>query len=558
MNQTFETGSFRMTVLAALVLLTLFGVHVGQFIEYINDDAYITYRYSRNLANGVGPYFNPGEHVEGYTNLSLMLAMAVVYKLGGEAAVPLVSKALGLLSAAASVLLCLGIARRLSPRTGLSPREGIVWGVVAGGLVAIAPGFALNSVSGLETAWLAVFLLAAIWCDSSESPNRLAVTAWFGLAVLTRPEGILVVGVFLGARLAQALWLRRSVPEEDLQVGTILRTAAAVGAIFGCQLIFRYLAYDGEFLPNTYFAKSGGFWGAGVWEYVRDGSLGPLLGLGGTALALLGWVSPKQAERWPLLPLTMTALVGSALPFVVGTDWMIGWRFAAPYLPLLALAFAFGWIRLAGLAGQRRMQVALALLLLLPFAWITQAEARRTFRTHVTINARGYEEGHGAVAEWIQNAPAKPGDRIALMDIGLISYRSPEQHILDITGLTDRFIAKSPGAFLAKEYDPSYVLGQEPEFIVLAKVVLGDLSRPPAPNAQIHPWSPLEKRLSDHPLFKAHYRKPRAEGALPIEWRARYAQRLGAEQVFLHEDPVFHCVLAVYRRQTPKRSADAP
>jgi arabinofuranosyltransferase len=543
--------SSRIVSLVALVLIALFAFHVARFLEYVNDDAYITFRYSRNLASGVGPYFNSGEHVEGYTNLSLMLAMALVYKIGGEAAVPLASKGLGLLAGVVCVLLCLGIARRLSPRAGLTEREGLIWGTVAGGLVAIAPGFAVNSVSGLETAWLAAFLLAAVWCDSAESPGRIGVAAWLALAVLTRPEGILIAGVYLGGRLAQALWIRRSGFEESGQVAPILRIAALVGATFALQLIFRYVAYDGEFLPNTFYAKAGGFWGVGAWNYVRGGSLAPLLGLAGGALALLGWAAPAQPSREPLAPIALTALVGSSLPFVVGTDWMIGWRFSAPYLPLLALTFVFGWIRLTGRGGQRRERIALALVLALPIAWITQTESRRTFRNYVTVKARGYDTGHGAVAEWIRDSSAQPGDRIALMDIGIISYRSPEQRILDITGLTDRLIAKSPGEFLAKEYNPNYVLDQEPEFIVLANVVLSDPASPPDPNGQIHPWSPLEKRISDHPAFETFYRKTPEEGPLALEWSERYAQRLGAERVFLHEDPEFHYLLAVYRRQTP-------
>ena len=37
------------------------------------DDAYITFRYSRNLAEGLGPVWNAGDPVEGYTNFLWML-----------------------------------------------------------------------------------------------------------------------------------------------------------------------------------------------------------------------------------------------------------------------------------------------------------------------------------------------------------------------------------------------------------------------------------------------------------------------------------------------------
>lgn len=53
----------------------LHGVH---FRAYVNDDAYITFRYSLRWAEGHGPYFNAGEHVQGYTKFLLRVLMAGV------------------------------------------------------------------------------------------------------------------------------------------------------------------------------------------------------------------------------------------------------------------------------------------------------------------------------------------------------------------------------------------------------------------------------------------------------------------------------------------------
>jgi len=36
---------------------------------YLLDDAFISFRYARNLVEGHGLVYNPGERVEGYTNL---------------------------------------------------------------------------------------------------------------------------------------------------------------------------------------------------------------------------------------------------------------------------------------------------------------------------------------------------------------------------------------------------------------------------------------------------------------------------------------------------------
>ena len=46
------------------------------------DDAYISYRYALNLVEGRGLVFNPGEYVEGYTNLLWTLLVAGGLALG--------------------------------------------------------------------------------------------------------------------------------------------------------------------------------------------------------------------------------------------------------------------------------------------------------------------------------------------------------------------------------------------------------------------------------------------------------------------------------------------
>lgn len=47
--------------------------------DWGNDDAYISYHYAENLAAGKGLVFNPGERVEGYSNLLYVLLMAPAF-----------------------------------------------------------------------------------------------------------------------------------------------------------------------------------------------------------------------------------------------------------------------------------------------------------------------------------------------------------------------------------------------------------------------------------------------------------------------------------------------
>ena len=65
---------------AGVILL----LHGWFYFHYTSDDAYISYRYARNLADGVGLVWNPGEHVEGYTNFLWVMMLAGIDRIGAD------------------------------------------------------------------------------------------------------------------------------------------------------------------------------------------------------------------------------------------------------------------------------------------------------------------------------------------------------------------------------------------------------------------------------------------------------------------------------------------
>ena len=50
---------------------------------FLTDDAFISFRYARNLLEGHGLVFNPGERVEGYSNFLWVLELAAIWGLFG-------------------------------------------------------------------------------------------------------------------------------------------------------------------------------------------------------------------------------------------------------------------------------------------------------------------------------------------------------------------------------------------------------------------------------------------------------------------------------------------
>jgi hypothetical protein len=559
-----------MTCAGAAVVLLVYLLHALYFIHYVNDDAYITFRYSRFLALGRGPYFNVDEHVEGYSNFLLMLLLAPIIALAGEGAAVPAAKAVGIAGGLIS-LSCVMAAYRFLPATGPQltnkPSEArrsswaSLCGVLAVGLVAVNPSYALNSTSGLETTMFGLYVTAGclLGVQSVERRRWSGAGVAFAAAALTRPEGPFIFAVYW---LAQALLttpslltLARAVASGGLVAATrfpkftrhLLPDGILVVGVCVGHLIFRLIAYDGEWLPNTYYAKAGGFWKVDAWCYLNGGFVRPFLWFPGLTIGGLGWLCSGSLRK--TVPLAAVVLVGCLLPFVTGTDWMLGYRLVVPYLPLAGLLIAIGWVEVLARLFSRIPRWGMALALCpIPILWFTQQDARASFHDEITLRAKGYVTGHAALANWLRGGAAKPGDVVALMDIGLVGYLCIDQRILDITGLTDKVIARSPGEFLSKRYDPRYVLEKRPQFIVIVFAAPGDPTQPMPEGASLAPWTPIEESLLLHPDFKRWYVRPQVWPEPGKPFTQQLAQWLGAERVFEHAHVGSYYLLVVFRR----------
>ena len=533
-----------LALLGLLVTLAAFLAHAWHFRHYVNDDAFITFRYSRFLLMGRGPYFNVGERVEGYSNPLLMLLMVPVIAWGGEhAALPgakIIGAACGGLSLVAAFVLCLVLQRD----------EGRSWpawisGCLAAGLIAVSPSYAINSMNGLETTLFGLSITAGVLLGTLAAQQGAwrGAGAAFACGVLSRPEGALLFAVFWCAQAISAFTTRSLRSIRSI----LVFDAVIVTGVFVAQLVFRRLAYDGEWLPNTYFAKSGGFWAFAAWEYVRDGIMVPLGGSIAVAIGVVGWFLSSASRRW-IAPAAAVALTGGLLPFITGTDWMPGQRLVMPYLPLAAALIAIGWSRVArALVARPAWLAPSTAFLLVPWLWVSQTPSRTELFEDSWVRARGYQAGHTALAEWLRSA-ARPGDTVALMDTGIIGFLCIDQQILDITGLTNRFIARSPGEFLDKQYDPAYVFDQKPRFIVLVIKQQGNPDEQPT-GAGFSTWTNIEAELLHYPDFNRWYRKPRAVGAPDEPWLDKTAKGLGAVRMFQHAHPGVFYLLTVFERQ---------
>lgn len=555
----------RVILIALLFAAVLpFAYQTALFYDYTNDDAFITFRYSRNLAEGRGPYYNPGEHVEGYTNFLQMLQTAAVIKIAGPDAAPGIVRMLGVLFSAGCVLLAFFLFRGVFGGVRGAPESAVLTGsFLAAAAVAISPSFAVNATSALETGMFAFLLTLGVFLGLRETDDgrwRGAGIA-FALALLTRPEGSLLFAVWWCASAAarSAVLRREKHPRaaagsifRDPVIRTLLLDAAIVTAVFLAHLAFRYAAYDGELLPNTFYAKTGGFGKIPAADYSFRGLFPPVLGLFGMALAAAGFIAGRKHIPARLAGVAALAAAGAFLPFLLGTDWMAGYRMMTPFIPAAAVTVTGGWMLL--LPRMKRVSpawLAAGAALVCALSWTTQDGLRKKFDAETSLRDRGYETGHRALARWL-GKHAAPGDGVALMDEGLVGYLCPEQTIIDITGLTDRYIAKSPGAFLHKEYDLAYILDERrPRFIVLVFYSRGKSYTVPRMGAMFNPWAEVEERLFADSRFRERYMRESPAVSGEGDWLDDFAGFVGAEKVFEHGYPGRYYLLAVYERREP-------
>ena len=243
-----------------LITLVLLLWHASVY-TFLTDDAFISFRYARNLADGYGLVFNPGfERVEGYTNFLWVLLLAFFSLLG----IPpeSVSHVLSLGLTVVLWGLVVGYALRYPPAM---ERRWLV--IVPPLLLASTRSVAVWSTSGLETRLFEVLVVGATLRLLRElSPvaggeSRLWPVSGllFGLATLARPEGLLISACALGAGAVASFRRRHEVlPRLSLGAGTYV-------LLVGGHFLFRYLYY-GAWLPNTYYAKVAGrsWWEMGL------------------------------------------------------------------------------------------------------------------------------------------------------------------------------------------------------------------------------------------------------------------------------------------------------
>jgi hypothetical protein len=417
--------------------------------RWVQDDAYISFRYAKHLVQGHGLVYNVGERVEGYTNFLWTVLAAIPLALGREDPLDFMhGLSLALWLATYLALLLLGI------RLGL---RGLWAAPLA--LVPLTFHWSFNQwyFSGMETPLVSVLTILAV-CSFSLDPGQVRWApvlcgSCLAALVMTRPDGVLVL-VALGFCYVIMHWRPIVVARRWRPVlGPFVLPILLILVPFTLWRVWYY----GSFVPNTYYAKVAylSFYSRG-WDYLRT-YLGvyqlaphlPLVVLG--ALAAHG-----EARRflWGSLAATLFAFF-----YVVrlGGDFM-EWRFLTPVSGVLYPAVVIGAACLAERVlrtreGRRLGVSRLAAALAATFAscslaystWGARQAAQDTLvpgQETISLLARYCDPRQynwRAVGQLLDEV-LPPGVSIATTSAGIIPYYC-DRHSLDLHGMNDPIIA---------------------------------------------------------------------------------------------------------------------
>lgn len=426
MKNSDERWMFIGLLVCALVLAITYGVCT-------QDDAFISFRYAENLANGHGLVFNPGQRVEGFSNPLWTLIFSVIIAVGLD---PVFSSVLlGYLSIA-----FLGWStHRLAKSLGVIP-------LIAVAAVLLDPGMLLEGVQGLETVFYSGLItlgLALTIDERAKEQDHWHSTLVFAAAMLTRPEApLLIFLIHLGLCIQDQQWKRSLMKGRDL-LGVLL-------------LIFVLrLGYYGELFPNTYHAKVGGMAIGRGLEYLKTYTIyHPLMVLS----LCFTMLSKKEDNGW----MSVLSLCGGLLVYllVIGGDFKPTGRFVLPVTGALACCVA----HLGSVVESRSQR----------WLWPALLALALIARGHMYVTSLGWAKdrrqnlvARKVIGLWLREH-TDVNTLLAIHSVGVIPYYA-KRRTIDMWGLTDKVIARTPvkdfGKGLAghERRNPNYVFAQQPD-----------------------------------------------------------------------------------------------
>jgi len=453
-NSVPEAKSFKFLLFG----LAAAGLAVQILKPGIVDDGFIFFRYADNLAHGLGPVYNLGEHVEGFSSPLWTLILSLCSVLTPD--LELASSVLGYLCA-------LGLVGTVAAGLRIGPGdEGGVELYPVPLLLVCLPPVVFYNFSGMDHPFFSVLVTAAMvssLADKGRKTPGMKTFALIVLATLARPEGILA-----GLCIYGYMHLRRTESTYSGSISSLFKSLILYAMILSALLCVRYL-YFGELLPNTYNVKVSS---VSVHRLMQGGNyllraavaFSPVLFLcviAGIVIRVRRLVLPPEITLF----FTWIFLYGSYVVFV-GGDHFPMFRFLLPIIPALILVLGSLWsrafTRLSGPVFQA-LRFALTLAVLFAAVLCQSMEGQRAIR-ELRLAEKWADRGR-----WLAEHTS-PDTILATTSIGAIGYFSGRT-VVDMLGLTDTTVGRMGKVFPDAahghaRYNTDYIFERAPDLVV--------------------------------------------------------------------------------------------
>ena len=359
-------------------------------------------------------------------------------------------------------------------------------------LIAISPPFLYWSGAGMDTSFYSMFLLITIYYFlklPNSTGSVLLKGVLFGLLCVTRFEALL----FFLLALYYLMKKEKSFIRIRINKSAVL-FASGFTIIFATYFIWRW-SYFGYFLPNTFYAKTGGGLreiGGGFFYIIKSFRL--FYGYGWIPLLFVLLFFKKNMLVGKAGFIFSFGLLSILTTIVLGGDHFNFGRFVIPVLPLLFIVFPPALKRM--LSAQTKLFsikpgyriavlfILLTIILIVKPAYqeaiggisnllIGKKEIITEYDETTEEEIIEWQQGWVLMGKALKNI-ANKNDYIAAIPIGAIGYYS-KINVIDMVGIVDPVIAHEKyHPNLMKKWTPGhtkgdgkYVLSREPDYIQL-------------------------------------------------------------------------------------------
>lgn len=411
-----------------LVCCSLFPLLTAyRYPPFLNDDAYITLTYAKNLARGNGFVLNHPPAVLGTTTPLFTLTVAGLALLLPQVSLPV----LAVFLSAFCWLGILWVFFFFRKEWGLAN-----WQVCLLALVVTGSGWI--DFLGMEAYPFAFLLVLSI---SLLLRGHCWLTGWIaGLLFLTRGEGVLVL-VILAIALLVRQWKAKA--EGSKFVSSLLQLLVGFALPVSLWVVYAQRTF-GSFLPNTLATKQAQgqnpLWRPFVQQLIMDW--------------VPQWGKSFAYATWPWFNLWwLTVLIGLLDVLLRKRQWfiLVGWIvlylvgytvlnvpgylwYQLPILFVLNLLFGLGMIQVVEMLTMylkpHRLALALSILFIAAFVFLLAKPTVHAMRSY-----KGDPRGpsYTALSQWFRDH-TKPSESIAFIEIGYLGYYT-ENRIIDLAGL---------------------------------------------------------------------------------------------------------------------------